>query len=68
MRDLFTFWQYNNMSFSIQGHMDFMMKPFYSSNENLPRKMGGTEVKSKLKTMRYIWSIILLPENPLYTW
>lgn len=44
------------------------MKPFFSPNEDLPRKMGGTEVKSKLNTMRYIWSIILLPENPLYTW
>ena len=29
---------------------------------------GGREVKRRLKSIRYIWSIITWPEKPQYSW
>ena len=33
-----------------------------------PMAKGGREVKRRLKSIRYIWSIITWPEKPQYSW
>lgn len=33
---------------------------------DLPIANGGKEVNNKLYNIRYIWSIITVPENPQY--
>lgn len=33
----------------------------------LPIARGGREVKSKLYSIRYIWSIMTVPEKPQYS-
>ena len=42
--------------------------PSSSSSSQSPMANGGREVKRRLKSMRYIWSIITWPEKPQYSW
>jgi len=34
----------------------------------IPIAIGGNEVNKKLYNMRYIWSIMTVPEKPQYIW
>ena len=45
-----------------------MLKKFINADTVDSDVTGGRDVKKRLKSMRYIWSIMTWPEKPQYNW